>query len=87
MVVLDLEKLSEALTFRLTGLATSDDLAFLFSSLPPPPLPATISCRKLPLSTLFIGFLLRVRSGTDLQYLSVMFSSVTRAGGAKGWRG
>jgi hypothetical protein len=35
MVVLDLEKLSDALTFRLIGLATSDDLAFLFFSLFP----------------------------------------------------
>ena len=36
MVVLDLEKLSDALTFRLIGLATSDDLVFIFSSLFPP---------------------------------------------------
>ena len=67
-----LSSLSDSVTFQLTGISSADNLDTLFSSLIPLPLPASVAGRSLPLSTLFLGYLIRFRSGTDLQILDML---------------
>jgi hypothetical protein len=70
--------LPDATVFLLTGFMTANDLGRVFAALWPPPLPQLVGGRNLPLLTLFVGFLIRYRSGADFSYLSNMFGGDAR---------